>query len=191
MPCVYSYLMFGALKKFFSPKNVITYADVYGHEPTYNSMSSTGAMAQPAVYACVNLLSTVIAAMPIGIKDIVTGKKVYDSSLYKLLAVSPNKFLTSYEWRNMTITSLLLAGVGYARLYRNNAGEVISLIPLHPDSVLATFVPEKQDIRYDITYYSTKTQNGTTNKYYQTESVWSENMLVDRKSTRLNSSHRL
>ena len=159
-----------------SPQNSISYEDIYGGGSSSCiggvNVNAHTAMAQPAVYACVNLLSWVMASLPLKLINRKDGTIAYDTSLYSLLSYKPNKFQTPFEVRDMQMTSLLLYGVSYSRIYRNSFGEVVTIIPLHPQQVYVEFDQTKQDLKFYITY------KYTTGMYH--EEVYSKSMMVIR-----------
>ncbi len=101
-------------------------------------VSPDGALRLAAVYACVRVLSETMASLPLvvyrpradGGKDQVT-----DHWLYRLLAKRPNRFQNPFEWREMLQSHLVLRGNAYNQIITNARGEVVELLPLHPDRV--------------------------------------------------------
>ncbi len=91
-----------------------------------------------AVYACVRILSETMASLPIvlyrkrpdGGKDRVT-----DHWLHPLLCRRPNRHQNPFEWREMLQGHLALRGNAYNQIITNPRGEVIELVPIHPDRV--------------------------------------------------------
>jgi HK97 family phage portal protein len=61
--------------------------------------------------------------------------KVTDHWLYQLLAKRPNRFQNPFEWREMLQGHLALRGNAYNQIITNPKGEVVELMPLHPDRV--------------------------------------------------------
>ena len=55
--------------------------------------------------------------------------------LYRLIAKAPNRFQTPYEWRLMLQGHLALRGNAYNQIITNPRGEIVELIPIHPDRV--------------------------------------------------------
>ncbi|MEO5331326.1 MAG: phage portal protein [Magnetococcus sp. YQC-5] len=106
-----------------------------------------------ACYACVRILAETIASMPIvvyrrradGGKD-----RIVDHWLYHLLAVRPNQYQTSFEWREMMMGHLGLRGNAYNQIVSDYRGRVTDLIPVHPDKI-AMEVLTSGDYRYRVT----------------------------------------
>jgi HK97 family phage portal protein len=107
--------------------------------------SSTGLRVSPdaalrlsAVYACVRILSETLASLPLvlyrqradGGKDRVT-----DHWLYNLLCRRPNRYQNPFEWREMLQGHLALRGNAYNQIVTNPRGEIIELVPIHPDRI--------------------------------------------------------
>ena len=101
-------------------------------------VSPERALRLAAVYACVRILSETMASLPLviyqrradGAKD-----KVTDHWLYRLMAKRPNRFQNPFEWREMLQSHLVLRGNAYNQIITNPRGEVVELMPLHPDRI--------------------------------------------------------
>ena len=101
-------------------------------------VSPESALRLAAVYACVRILSETMASLPLviyqrradGAKD-----KVTDHWLYRLMAKRPNRFQNPFEWREMLQSHLVLRGNAYNQIITNPRGEVVELMPLHPDRI--------------------------------------------------------
>jgi len=85
------------------------------------------------VFACVRLISTVTAGLPLDVFE-TTGddrRKVgIDNPLARLLPYSPNQFMTAVEFREAMTMQLCYYGNAYALIERNSVGDVISMMPL-------------------------------------------------------------
>jgi len=85
------------------------------------------------VFACVRLISTVTAGLPLDVFE-TTGddrRKVgIDNPLARLLRYSPNQFMTAVEFREAMTMQLCYYGNAYALIERNSVGDVISMMPL-------------------------------------------------------------
>lgn len=101
-------------------------------------VSPDGALRLSAVYACVRILSETMASLPLvlyrnradGGKDRVT-----DHWLHNLLCRRPNRYQNPFEWREMLQGHLALRGNAYNQIITNPRGEIVELIPIHPDRV--------------------------------------------------------
>ncbi|NDD13283.1 MAG: phage portal protein, partial [Betaproteobacteria bacterium] len=116
-------------------------------------VSPDAALRLSAVYACVRILSETMASLPLvlyrnradGSKDRVT-----DHWLYPLLCRRPNRFQNPFEWREMLQGHLALRGNAYNQIVTNPRGEIIELIPIHPDRVRIELL-RSGEFRYRVT----------------------------------------
>jgi len=107
-------------------------------------VSADNALRLAAVYASVRILAETMAALPFvlyrqradGGKDRVT-----DHWLYRLLAKRPNRYQNPYEWREMLQGHLALRGNAYNRIVTNGRGEIVELLPIHPDRIRMELAP--------------------------------------------------
>lgn len=126
------------------------YEEIFGIQPT-KSVSPDLAMKLSAVYACVYVLSSSVAQLPLHIKR-KSGDKVEtvkDHPAYYLLHDSPNAWQTSYKLREYAQSSVLLYGNAYIHIVRDKNGEVVSLESLEPWKVQLL----KNGSRYVYAYY--------------------------------------
>ena len=115
-------------------------------------VSPDSALRLAAVYACVRILAETIASLPLvvyqrrpdGGKDRVT-----DHWLYRLMAKRPNRFQNPFEWREMLQGHLALRGNAFNQIITNPRGEIIELMPIHPDRVKIELLPSGE-YRYQI-----------------------------------------
>ena len=116
-------------------------------------VSPDSALRVAAVYACVRILAETMASLPLviyqrrpdGGKD-----KVTDHWLYRLMAKRPNRFQNPFEWREMLQGHLALRGNAYNQIITNPRGEIIELMPIHPDRVKIELLPSGE-YRYRVT----------------------------------------
>jgi len=90
-------------------------------------------MSISTVWACIRLISTVTASLPMDVFETVDNqrKKVDNQNpLAKLLRFRPNNFMTALEFREAMTMQLCAYGNAYAHVERNSVGDVISLLPL-------------------------------------------------------------
>jgi HK97 family phage portal protein len=102
--------------------------------PNLMAQPSPGlALRTAAVWACVNLLSKAIAALPAQIlKDGPSGKiPAVNHPLYSMLTRSPNAMMTLQQWLQPTLLHLLLWGNAFTWIDRV-ADEIVGLWPLLP-----------------------------------------------------------
>ena len=94
------------------------------------------AMQLVAVYACVRILSEAVAGLPLHLfklREEGGKEKATTHPLYPLLHDEPNPEMTSFIFREVMMTHLLLWGNSYSQIIRNGRGEVVALYPLMPD----------------------------------------------------------
>lgn len=126
------------------------YEEIFGMQPT-KSVSPDLAMKLSAVYACVYVLSSSVAQLPLHVKR-KSGDKVdtvKDHPAYYLLHDSPNAWQTSYKLREYAQSSVLLYGNAYIHIVRDKNGGVVSLESLEPWKVQLL----KNGSRYVYAYY--------------------------------------
>lgn len=113
---------------------------LFGGRATSSGMTVTSdtAMQTSTVYACVTILAQTLAMLPIAVKryrpdggtDLAPGHR-----LFKQLKIRPNRWQTSFEFREMMEAARLLRGNAYAYIVPTPGRGVNELVPLHPDSV--------------------------------------------------------
>jgi HK97 family phage portal protein len=90
-----------------------------------------------AVLACVRVLAETIAHLPFVLYRREGDGRVRETShpLFALLHDAPNRWQTSFEFREMMMGHVLLRGNAYAQKVMDNRGRVIELVPLNPVKV--------------------------------------------------------
>jgi len=144
------------------PQAAIDYSDLGLTGSTKDKVSADYAMKSATVWACINLLSTSVASLPLRIfRTDLKGSREFDSDhpLYMLLAVSPNRFQSAYDFKRMMVMHLTLRGQAFARIYRNATGFITELVPIHPDSVSVMATKDNSNIIYEVSYGEAE-QNG-------------------------------
>ena len=94
------------------------------------------ALSSTPVWAAVNLISGTIGSLPLVLyRELGNGGKerAGDLPLYDLLRWQPNGFQTAVEMMEMGQGHLCLRGNAFFRLETNVGGELIAIVPLHPD----------------------------------------------------------
>lgn len=98
------------------------------------------AMKLAAVYSCVYVLSSALAQLPLAVMRKV-GDRIEsgsDHAAYYLLHDEPNRWQTSYKWRETKQYHVLGWGNGYSRMVRSKRGELASMemhLPQHTSLV--------------------------------------------------------
>lgn len=99
------------------------------------SVSPETSLQCSAVLACVRVISESVAALPFGLfKRRADGGKELAAGfpMHRVLSESPNGWMTSFEFRELMQSWLLLWGNAYAQIVPGRYGSVTELIPLHP-----------------------------------------------------------
>ncbi len=117
-----------------SPDNGSQMAGTSAHGTVGESVvSDERNMSISTVWACIRLISTVTASLPLDVFETIDNqrKKVGNQNpLAKLLRFRPNNFMTALEFREAMTMQLCAYGNAYAHVERNSVGDVISLLPL-------------------------------------------------------------
>lgn len=154
-----------------SPRDPVIAAWFGGGSNSAAGMSVTpdSAMRVTAVFRCVSILAQTYASLPLGVyRELDNGGKEPDKShpLYSILHDQPNKWQTSFEWREMMAAHFALRGACYSEIVSTGGKAVSELIPLHPDRVNPFRAP---DGRMAFEY---RPMNGTTRIILQDEMHW-------------------
>lgn len=99
------------------------------------NVSPETALQSSAVLACVRVLSESVAALPLSVFRRLSegGKQVAsDLPLHRILSEQPNDWMTSFEFRELLTSHILLWGSAYAEIRPGRLGAVTQLHPLHP-----------------------------------------------------------
>lgn len=120
-----------------------------------------------AVFACNRVIGNGMAQVPLKLmRESADGKTklpAKDHALYKILASKPNRWQTSFQWRQMVSWHVELCGNHFSFINRV-FGKVMELFPLAPGSV------EVVDLGYGEYEYKVTAPNGSQ-KVYPAESI--------------------
>lgn len=109
---------------------------VFGGTTSARAVTERSAMQLAVVYSCVRVLAEAIAGLPLHVYRTASNggkEKAVDHPLYWLLHDEPNPEMTSFVFREVLMTQLLIWGNAYAQVIRNGRYDVIGLNPLMPD----------------------------------------------------------
>jgi HK97 family phage portal protein len=114
------------------------------------AVTETSAMRVSTVYACTRLIAGTIGGLPVEIYErIPTGRElVVESPYWYLLNEEPCAnwtAMTMWEW---VTKCQILRGDGYVEILRDRKGEVVGLLPHHPDRVHPRLVSGR--LRYSV-----------------------------------------
>ena len=150
---------------------------VFGKADSGERVDEKSAMQIATVYACVRLLAETVAGLPLHLykftdKDEKGKEKAKDHPLYKLLYRQPNPEMTSFSFREVMMTHLLLYGNCYAQVIRDGRNRILSLYPLLPENVEVDR-DEKGEIFY-IYHAYTDEKPGENNKdiYFRRDEIF-------------------
>ena len=107
-----------------------------------------------AVYACVKVISETVASLPLKLlKEEENGDmaKARYHPIYALIADCPNNEMSSFTFREMLMTNLLLWGNAYALIRRNRKGQIVELYPLKSSNMEVVRDPTTRAIQYRYT----------------------------------------
>jgi HK97 family phage portal protein len=109
---------------------------LFGRTTSGKVVNERTALTTTAVYACVRILSEAIASLPLHVYSYKEGggkNLEYDHPLYHLLHDQPNEEMTSFIFREVLMSHILIYGNAYAQIVRDGNGKVLGLYPLLPD----------------------------------------------------------
>ena len=110
-----------------SIENDAAWAAFLGGGETMDSMT---ALKIGAVFRCVDLISKTMASLPLHLFESADGKrkdKAREHPLYSLVYALPNEYTTAYEFWQMFVANMLLTRGGFAKIERDNRGNVTAL----------------------------------------------------------------
>lgn len=115
--------------------------------PVFGFPSKTGILVNPetamrasTVYACVDLLASLIASLPIELYRVEDDGDKFpakENPLYNLLRFKPNRWQTTYDYWYFNVECLLLRG-GFISWKNRIGNKIKELIPIHPDTISRT-----------------------------------------------------
>jgi len=115
-------------------KTVFSGASTYSGE----TVTQDTALRQPAVFACVRVISEDVASLPIKIYSRVSDmvrEPVDSHPVAKLLHSRPNSEMTPFTFKETMTAHVLLYGNAYAEIERDNSGTPIGLWILLPENM--------------------------------------------------------
>ncbi|TNB48991.1 phage portal protein [Martelella lutilitoris] len=111
------------------------------------------ASGQAVAHACIAVITQTLAAMPLNLyrrADNGGRERASEHPLYGVLHDQANETQTAFEAREYMIAALLIHGNAFARIARNNRGQVTALYPLDPGAVAVEQL-ESGRLRYRVT----------------------------------------
>jgi len=100
------------------------------------AITEDSAMRLSAVFGAVRVISETIASLPWGVKQD-AGDSTRSASAHPInkLIHHPNGMMTDFNFREVCQAHLCLHGNAFIAIRRNEAGQPVKLIPVHPDRV--------------------------------------------------------
>lgn len=142
------------------PRDAVSAATTFffGSSASGKSVNPKNAVQVSTVYACVRVIAETIASLPVGVYETTANgsQKSMDHPLYRLLHDEPNPEMTSFVWRETTLSHLLLWGNAYSQIIRSGKSHILALYPLLPDRMEVD-----RDSSGRLTYTYTTTEGGT------------------------------
>ena len=123
-----------------SPRNTVSTAPsfFFGTSGSGKSVTAQSAIQLSTVYACVRVIAETVASLPLGVyaNGAEGTSKALDHPLYPLLHDEPNPEMTSFVFREVMLTHLLLYGNSYSQIIRTGRNKITGLYPLLPDKMV-------------------------------------------------------
>ena len=120
-----------------TPQDAVSAAPTFsfGSSMSGKSVTPSSAIQVSAVYACVRVIAETIASLPLHIYEATDAgsRKANEHPLYRLLHDEPNTEMTSFIWREVMLSHLLLWGNSYCQILRSGRSKIVGLYPLLPD----------------------------------------------------------
>lgn len=116
-----------------------------GSSATGLSVTADTALRVTAVFRAVAILAQTYASLPLGVyRQLDNGGKERDRRhpLDQVLTKRPNRWQTSFEWREMAAGHFALRGRCYSEIVATGGQAVAELVPLHPDRVRPFRAPD-------------------------------------------------
>lgn len=128
-------------------------AALYGR-PSHSGVEVSGdtAMNFSAVFCAVNIIAGTIASLPLNLyRRVGDGEKepYRDHPLHYLLHYQPNPEMTSYVWREITQSHVLMQGNGYSEIIPDRIGRPAELWPWNPN-IVKTLRDDDGKIVYEV-----------------------------------------
>ena len=143
-----------------TPQDAVSAAPTFsfGSSMSGKSVTPSSAIQVSAVYACVRVIAETIASLPLHIYEATDAgsRKANEHPLYRLLHDEPNTEMTSFIWREVMLSHLLLWGNSYCQILRSGRSKIVGLYPLLPDHMAVD-----RDSRGKLTYTYTTSEGRT------------------------------
>jgi HK97 family phage portal protein len=128
-------------------------------------VSETTALSIPATLQALRILSGVFAMTPLHLYRRTDRGRLHEreSAVERLLAERPNSHQTPFEFRELQMTDLLLAGNFYAYVSRDRRGEPVALTRLKPGTVVVAEFFDRAEGQ--VLFYDATLPDGTSERF--------------------------
>lgn len=134
---------------------------------TGKTINVANAIEVATVFACCRVIGEGVAQVPLKIMresaDGASRVPAKDHRLYNLLGVRPNRWMTSFEYRELIVWHVVLTGNHFSFINRVG-GQIVELYPFEPGKVRVTF--ETGTLTYEVT------ADDGTKRTFPAESIW-------------------
>lgn len=130
------------------------FTELFGSKKTATgrAVNIANAIDVSTVFACCRVIGEGVAQVPLQLMQVSsdgnTRNKAVKHNLYDKMASKPNRWQTSFEWREMVCWHVALAGNHYSFINRQG-NKIIELYPFAPNSVVVTF--DNGRLSYEVT----------------------------------------
>jgi len=130
------------------------FTELFGSKKTATGrvVNIANAIDVSTVFACCRVIGEGVAQVPLQLMQVSsdgkTRNKAVKHNLYDKMASKPNRWQTSFEWREMVCWHVALAGNHYSFINRQG-NKIIELYPFAPNSVVVTF--DNGRLSYEVT----------------------------------------
>lgn len=118
------------------------------------AVNANSALRVSTVWACVGLISEMVAALPLGMYRKLPGggrESLSDHPVNYVIAISPNAEMTTLQFWQAMCASMLLWGNAYAQIHRA-AGRVIGLSFLMPSKMKLKYKKDSSSLEYHYSF---------------------------------------
>ncbi|WP_082558339.1 phage portal protein [Kitasatospora sp. MBT66] len=120
------------------------FRDIGAKTHSGKTVSQRGSLSFPAVFYCVSLIADSISTLPVD--SFLSGKVTNRSISNPAWLVSPNPYMTRYDFWHRVAVSLLMDGNAFIATVRDESGSVVALYPLNPRSVVIVQTQDGRDV---------------------------------------------
>lgn len=128
-----------------TPLGLFAISDFFGLSKAGTNVTAKTALSLPAFYSAVRLISETIASLPLQVFEVKDGQKTLrrDHPIYKLIKDKPNPNMTSFIWRELVATEVMLHG-NHVSLISERVNEVPTrLTPFPPRDIMINVINGK------------------------------------------------